>query len=117
MPISAGGGASPVWSRDGRTIYYAGRSGAMAVSLGKCATRVSGPRFAHADQVCPEPTPSTPVEIVHGPWIPRGTTPTGRLLVERARGRLAGVDRVSVTLQWTRELQRLLPAAVVSSPK
>jgi hypothetical protein len=57
------------------------------------------------------------VEIVRGLWSPRGTTPAGVLLVERARSRLSGVDRVSVTLQWTRELQRLLPAAVVSSPK
>ena len=97
VPISAGGGTSPAWSRDGRTIYYAGRSGVMAVSLG--------------------PMPSTPSEVVRGPWIPRGTTPAGVLLVERARGRVAAVDRVSVTLQWTRELQRLLPAAVVSSPK
>jgi hypothetical protein len=97
VPISAGGGTSPAWSRDGRTVYYAGSSGVMAVSLG--------------------PTPSNPAEIVRGPWIPRGTAPAGALLVERARGRVAGVDRVSVTLQWTRELQRLLPAAVVSSPK
>jgi hypothetical protein len=89
----------------------------MAVSLGECATLVSGPRFAHAEPVCPEPMPATPVEIVRGPWSPRGTPSAGRLLVERARGRVSGVDRVSVTLQWTRELQRLLPAAIVSSPK
>jgi len=54
---------------------------------------------------------------VQGAWIPRGTAPDGRLLVERVRGQLAGVDRVSVTLQWTRELQRLVPSAVISSPK
>ena len=63
--------------------------------------------------------PSRPMEVTaaRGAWIPRGAAPDGRLLVERARGHLAGVDRVTVTLQWTRELQRLLPPAVIGSPK
>jgi DNA-binding winged helix-turn-helix (wHTH) protein len=127
VPISAGGGASPAWSRDGRTLFYASRAGVMAVSVSECRAILPPSRDASADRrslggggsgspSC-DLAPSTPLEIVRGPWIPRGTTPAGRLLVERARGRLAGVDRVSVTLQWTRELQRLLPAAVVSSPK
>jgi len=94
VPISAGGGTSPVWSADGRTLSYAGRSGVMSVVL--------------ADALAP----STPTEVLAGPWIPRE-----RRLVERARGKVAGVDRISVTLQWTRELQRLLPSPVVNSPK
>jgi eukaryotic-like serine/threonine-protein kinase len=98
VPISAGGGTSPVWSRDGRTLYYAGRDGVMAVSL-------------TAD------VPTKPLSIARGPWIPRGAAPDGRLLVERDRARLAGVDRIGVTLQWTRELQRLVQSAIVSSPK
>jgi DNA-binding winged helix-turn-helix (wHTH) protein len=98
VPISAGGGRAPAWSRDGRTLYYAGRDGVMAVALA-------------AD------VPSKPLAIVRGPWIPRGTSPDGRLLVERDRTQLSGVDRIGVTLQWSRELQRLIPSAVVSSPK
>src|SRR5262249_46993798 len=94
VPVSAGGGASPVWSGDGRTLSYAGRSGVMSVT-------VTG-----------NLTPSTPTEVVAGAWIPRE-----RGLVERARGKITGADRIGVTLQWTRELQRLLPPAVVSSPK
>jgi hypothetical protein len=38
------------------------------------------------------------------------------VLIERLRGRNLG-DHLVVTLQWTRELQRLLPPPVVSSPK
>jgi Tol biopolymer transport system component len=98
VPISAGGGTSPVWSRDGRTLYYAGRDGVIAVSL-------------IAD------VPATAVAIARGPWIPRGTAPDGRLLLERDRTRRTGVDRVGITLQWTRELQRVVQSAIVSSPK
>jgi len=115
VPISAGGGASPVWSRDGTTLYYAGRSGVMAVALAECAAIAPG--ASGAEPSCRDVAPSPPAEVVHGAWIPRGAWPGGRLLVERARGPLTGVDRIRVTLQWTRELQRVVPPAVVSSPK
>jgi len=108
VPISSGGGEAPVWSRDGRTVYYAARAGVMAAAVSDCAARAAAP--------C-ELAPSRPLLMVTGPWVPRGTTADGRLLVERVRGRLSGVDRLQVTLQWTRELQRVLPPAVVSSPK
>jgi dipeptidyl aminopeptidase/acylaminoacyl peptidase len=98
VPISAGGGRLPVWSRDGRTLYYAGRHGVMAVMF--------------ADGVASKPT-----AIARGAWIPRGTAPDGQLLVELDRMQRVGVERIGVTLQWTRELQRLIPSAVVSSPK
>jgi len=94
LPISAGGGTSPAWSADGHALTYTGRTGVLSVAIAN------------------DLTPATPVEIRNGPWIPRGHS-----LVERARGRVTGVDRLSVTLQWTRELQRLLPPPVVSSPK
>ncbi len=112
VPISAGGGTLPVWSGDGRTLSYAGRSGVMSVALALCDTRVSGPRFEQSEEICRDLAPSTPTEVVAGPWIPRE-----RSLVERGRGKVTGADRVAVTLQWTRDLQRLLPPAVVSSPK
>jgi serine/threonine-protein kinase len=108
VAISVGGGTAPVWSGDGRTVFYAGAGGVMSVDVGAAAC-------AH-DEAC-ELSPSRPVEIVRGPWLPRGTGADGRLLVERIRGRIAPPDRLSVTLQWTRELQRRVPAAVVSSPK
>jgi len=155
VPISAGGGTSPAWSRDGRTLYYAGRPGVMSVAITPCGADLSGPRsdaIPPSSGPAPRPAsanasavrrsfseggsaaggeaagpragapacdlaPSKPIAIVRGAWIPRGTAPDGRLLVERVRGQLAGVDRVSVTLQWTRELQRLVPSAVISSPK
>ena len=112
VPISAGGGTSPVWSTDGSTLYYAGRGGVMAVTVADCAATARA-----GGRACRDVAPSAPVEVVRGPWIPRGARPDGRVLVERARGRLTGVDRIRVTLQWTRELQRVVPRAVVSSPK
>ena len=108
VPISSGGGTSPIWSRDGRTVYYAARGGVMATSVADCDASGGGP--------C-DLAPSKPIEIVRGAWVPRGTGADGRLLVERIRGQLTGVDRLRVTLQWTRELQRLVPPAVVASPK
>jgi eukaryotic-like serine/threonine-protein kinase len=108
VPISADGGTSPVWSRDGRTIFYSSATGVMAVDLQR-------DRCREGESPC-DLAPSPPVEILHGPWTARGTTPDGRVLVERQRGRDLS-DHVVVTLQWTRELQRLVPPPVVSSPK
>jgi WD40 repeat protein len=108
IPISTAGGTMPVWSRDGRTIYYRGATGLMAVDVARDGC-VDG------EASC-ELTPARPVEVLHGPWIARGTTPDGRVLVERQHGHELG-DHLVVTLQWTRELQRLLPPPVVSSPK
>jgi hypothetical protein len=105
--MSAGGGTAPVWSRDGRLLYYRGARGVMAVDVrAGCSA---------ASESC-DLAPSKPIEIVKGSWQPRGTTPQGRLLLERT-GESEGADHLSVTLQWTRELQRLVPRAVVSSPK
>jgi DNA-binding winged helix-turn-helix (wHTH) protein/Tol biopolymer transport system component len=108
ISISTTGGTVPVWSRDGRTIYYHGATGLIAVDVARDGC-VDG------ETSC-ELTPARPVELLHGPWIARSTTPDGRVLIERLRGRNLG-DHLVVTLQWTRELQRLLPPPVVSSPK
>jgi DNA-binding winged helix-turn-helix (wHTH) protein/Tol biopolymer transport system component len=107
-PISTAGGTMPVWSRDGRTIYFSGASGLMAVDVGRDGC-------VEGEAVC-ELMPSRPVEVLHGSWIARGTTSDGRVLVEHQRGHELA-DHLVVTLQWTRELQRLLPPPVVSSPK
>lgn len=106
--ISTAGGTSPVWSRDGRTIFYSGPEGLMAVD-------VLREGCTEGESSC-DPAPSRPVRILPGAWLPRGTTPDGRVLVERRRDR-DPADHLVVTLQWTRELQRLVPPAVVSSPK
>jgi hypothetical protein len=106
VPISSAGGTSPIWSQDGRTIFYAARDGVMSVSVSACG----------AATPC-DLGPAKPVALVRGPWIPRGAAPDGRVLVERASGRLSDVTRLQVTLQWTSELQRLVPPAVVASPK
>jgi dipeptidyl aminopeptidase/acylaminoacyl peptidase len=108
VAISAGGGTAPVWSADGGTLYYAGPSGVMAVTVraGDCAR----------DESC-DLAPSRPTALVRGPWLPRGALADGRVLLERQRARIVPPDRLSVTMQWTRELQRLVPPPVVSSPK
>jgi serine/threonine-protein kinase len=108
ISVSTTGGTMPVWSRDGRTIYYHGATGLIAVDVAREAC-------LDGEASC-ELTPARPVEVLRGPWIARGTTPDGRVLVERQHGHNLG-DHLVVTLQWTRELQRLLPPPVVSSPK
>src|SRR5581483_6858330 len=107
IPMSAGGGTLPVWSRDGRTLFYAGAAGVMAVDVrAECG---------NSSEAC-DMSASKPREVLRGPWLPRGAAPDGRLLVEASRAAEAA-DRLLVTLQWTRELQRLVPPAVVASPK
>jgi DNA-binding winged helix-turn-helix (wHTH) protein/Tol biopolymer transport system component len=106
VSISAGGGTSPVWSHDGRTIFYSGPTGVAAVAVAGCGT----------SERC-DLLPSRPTLIVRGAWMPRGEAPDGRVLVEAIRDRGAPATSMIVTLQWTRELQRLVPPAVVSSPK
>jgi hypothetical protein len=106
VSISAGGGTSPVWSHDGRTIFYSGANGVAAVAVAACG----------ASERC-DLLPSRPTIIVRGAWMPRGETPDGRVLVEAIRERGGPATSMIVTLQWTRELQRLVPPAVVSSPK
>ncbi|HEY7292740.1 MAG TPA: winged helix-turn-helix domain-containing protein [Vicinamibacterales bacterium] len=107
VAISAGGGRHPMWSRDGRRVYYTGPSGVMSVAVAPCAALQEG---------C-ELSPSRPVEIVAGPWTPRAETRDGRILMESDRGRADAVERIMVTLQWTRALQRIVPPAIVASPK
>jgi serine/threonine-protein kinase len=107
IAISAGGGTLPVWSRDGRTLFYAAGSGVMAVDVrAECGS---------GNEAC-DMSASRPREVARGPWLARGAAPDGRLLVEAARI-AEPADRLLVTLQWTRELQRLVPPAVVSTPK
>jgi hypothetical protein len=96
-----------MWSRDGRRVYYTGPSGVMSVAVAPCAALQEG---------C-ELSPSRPVEIVAGPWTPRAETRDGRILMESDRGRADAVERIMVTLQWTRALQRIVPPAIVASPK
>src|SRR5436305_13363281 len=44
IALSAGGGTAPIWSADGRAVYYAGPAGVMAVAVGgpKCASGGAG---------------------------------------------------------------------------
>jgi serine/threonine-protein kinase len=108
VPISTGGGTSPVWTRDGGTVYYSSATGLMAVDVQRDGC-------GEGETSC-DLAPSRPVEILRGAWTPRGATPDGRILVERRQGHELA-DHLVITLQWTRELQRLVPPPVVSSPK
>jgi len=106
VPISAGGGVSPVWSADGRRILYAGPRGVMSVAVTACGS----------SDDC-DLAPSRPAEIVRGRWLPKGEAPDGRLLLEAGPDRDVPSGPIRVTLQWPRELQRLVPRPVVSTPK
>jgi serine/threonine-protein kinase len=99
-PLSTAGGVSPVWARDGRTLFYRSGQAIMAV-----AVRGATP----ADWSAPE-------KLVEGPYFAEGlqmfdVAPDGRFLMLKAGGDAGTMtpDSLIVVQNWTEELKRLVP--------
>ena len=84
--ITTGGGSDPLWSADGRTVYY--RAGATLV------------KTPLADPGSPQSTAAPPDARVVA------VAPSGRMLVQRATPHL---DRALIVLGWLRELRQRIP--------
>src|SRR5262249_38880512 len=90
-PISADGGEDPIWSRDGRTLYYRGEKQIEAVGLEPSPElRVSRPRklFAPQDLLAWDVLAGDRFLLVRG--VPGAATP-----------------QLNVILDWTADLPRL----------
>jgi eukaryotic-like serine/threonine-protein kinase len=97
IAISVGGGAEPLWSRDGSEVFYRSPRG------GVVSTRVSTrPTFAAR----PPEMLFTVNQVVIGQYFRAWDVhPDGRFLMSDAGGN--DVTRLEVVFNWTRELERL----------
>jgi Tol biopolymer transport system component len=98
--VSSGGGSAPFWSTDGRVLYY--RSGERlmrAAILDVSALTIGAPQPA-VDSRGAQPV---------------GSDAAGRILFERRPQPSA--ERIVLTLNWTRELRRLLGPPAAALPR
>lgn len=100
--VSTGGGLGPLWSPDGKHIYYLNRARALLEVPysrdGKTGepSELLGPRFAESPD-----------------WWTRGyaVAPDGRFLVIRTVPQASPpVPQIHIIVNWTAELKRLAPA-------
>ncbi len=97
--ISTGGGTSPFWSADGRTLFYRGADRLASVAIEQNGDRV-GPAVL-----------SAPLDG----GVPSGITPDGRILLRRDS---AGARNHAVlTLEWVRDLRRILGPPATTLPR
>ena len=100
--ISTEGGTEPLWSRDGRELFYRSGEKMMAVAI----------------SAEPELTPGKPTLLFEGRYQP-GTSggnpgsnydvaPDGRFVMIRAEEG-SGPTQINVVLNWFEELKRLVP--------
>src|SRR5262249_8590001 len=101
--ISTGGGEFPVWSRNGRELYYYQGTRLMAVPI------TAQPAFAAGSP--------QPLFEARSPTLAASTTsvydvaPDGRFILARGTGAESGSSKVHVVLNWMEELKRSNPAA------
>jgi len=101
--VSLDGGEEPIFSMDGKTIYF--RYGNRFYATPVLEASTDGSRFR----------PGTPVVIVEGaysnvPGISYDVHPDGRLLVLRTDGGTERPGHLNVILNWDVELERRLDA-------
>ena len=99
--ISTEGGTEPMWSRDGRELFYRNGEKMIAVSI------AAGPELS----------PGKPTLLFEGPYdmkVGSGATnydvaADGRFAMILTEARSAGPTHVTLVLNWFRELERLVP--------
>ncbi len=104
LQISTEGGTEPMWSRDGRELFYRIGDKMMAVAI------ATEPRLA----------PGSPTLLFEGryrsgseggnPATGYDVAPDGRFVMIRAEEGAGGTQQINVVLNWFEELKRLVPA-------
>ncbi len=102
MQISTDGGTQPIWSRDGRELFYRSARDVMATMTSKASMAFSSPRPLFTDRFeRPQPDGHITYDVA----------PDGRFLMiaalERADG--AGRNELHVVLNWFEELKARAP--------
>ncbi len=92
--ISTAGGRAPVWSRDGREVFYRNRAAVMAVEIRTSpALRIGTPQLLFEGPYEPDPAPSGSVNY--------DVAPDGRFLMVQS----APLTEIHVVLNWVEELR------------
>ena len=96
--VSTNGGEEPVWSPDGRELFYRTGDSMMTVSIETRPAFTSGPPRSLFEWRFIQTTPSNLYDV----------SPDGKqfLMIRRDRNRLV---ELNVVLNWAEELKRLVP--------
>jgi Tol biopolymer transport system component len=100
--ISTGGGSQPVWSRDGRELYYRGERQLLAVSVQLSPTFSAGDRRRLFDDT---------YEIEHRDDRNYDVSVDGKRFLMLKVERPASSAQLTVVLNWTEELKGRAPPA------
>ena len=98
IPVSAGGGDSPIWSPDGRELFYTRGNRMMAVTVTPGATlSVSAPRVLFEGRYRANPNAVTAFDV----------SPDGRrfIRIQQAQPERP-ITRIEVVLNWASQLNR-----------
>ena len=98
VPMSNNGGLQPMWSRDGRELFYREGDWMMAVAVTLDPFKVGGPRKLFE-------FPGTTYNLDQN-FADYDVAPDGRFLAIQAD--TAAPDEIHVVLNWTEELRRAL---------
>ena len=98
VPISANGGLQPMWSRDGRELFYREGDWLMAVAVQPAPFRVTAPRKLFE-------LPGATYNFDQN-FADYDVAPDGRFLAIRRDNVVT--DEINVVLNWTEELRRSL---------
>jgi hypothetical protein len=103
VQISTEGGTEPLWSRDGRELFYRKGDRMMAVAISTEAELAPGKPTLLFEGAYEMGTAFGPV-----PGTNYDVAPDGRFVMIR-RGESAGPAQINVVQNWFEELKRLVP--------
>jgi len=99
--ISTEGGREPVWSRDGRELFYRNGAKMMAVAIS------AGPEFSAGK---PTLLFEGPYDLKEGPGASNyDVAEDGRFVMIHTEAGSAGPAQINLVLNWFEELKRLVP--------
>ena len=100
--ISTDGGATPIWARDGKELFYRSGNRVMAVDI------TGGQTFSAG----------TPKLLFEGPYhwsvtisVDYDVAPDGRFLMIKPTEQALALTQINVVLNWFEELKRRVPAS------
>jgi serine/threonine-protein kinase len=102
--ISRNGGTEPVWSRDGRELFYRQGAAMMAVTMDTAGEELS---FGASGELFNEPYLSSPAPTARTYDV----APDGRFLMIQLDGSSDGSASIVVVQNWTEELKRQVPVS------
>jgi Tol biopolymer transport system component/tRNA A-37 threonylcarbamoyl transferase component Bud32 len=102
LQISSEGGAEPLWSRNGRELFYRSGDKMMAVEIDTRSSFSAGkPKSLFQGRYLPAPAQTANYDVA----------PDGRFLMIKPGGEEQAPTQVNVVLNWFEELKRLVPVS------